>query len=82
MSITGINYYHLIKNMDFLNEYSGLIGLLAVISPFIVYWIERREKRKDWLDEYNSLLGYGRNGNNGNPDVHARLKFLKKKLNK
>ena len=37
--------------IDVLNSYSGLLALLAVIVPIIIYVVERLNRRKELRDE-------------------------------
>lgn len=45
--------------MEFLNEYSGLFSLLAVVASVIVpFWIYRKQKKEhlhDLKDEYDAM---------------------------
>lgn len=45
--------------MEFLNEYSGLFSLLAVVASIIVpFWIYRKQKKEhlqDLKDEYDAI---------------------------
>ena len=45
--------------MEFLNEYSGLFSLLAVVASIIVpFWIYRKQKKQqlqDLQDEYEAI---------------------------
>lgn len=45
--------------MEWINENSGLLSLVAAIAavagifvPFIIRWLDKKEKRQELLDEY------------------------------
>lgn len=41
--------------IDVLNSYSGLLALLAVIVPIIIYVVERLNRRKELRDELDAM---------------------------
>ena len=71
--------------MEFLNNYSGLFSLLAVVASVIVpFWIYRKQKKeqqqdlKDELEamEDNSVFPMGLDER----EYYSRKSYLKKKL--
>lgn len=71
--------------MEFLNNYSGLFSLLAVVASVIVpFWIYRKQKKeqkqdlKDELEamEDNSVFSMGLDER----EYYSRKSYLKKKL--
>ena len=71
--------------MEFLNEYSGLFSLLAVVASIIVpFWIYRKQKKEhlqDLKDEYdameeNSIFPMGLDER----EYYSRKNYLEKKL--
>ncbi len=47
--------------MEWINENSGLLSLVAAIAavaglfvPFIIRWLDKKEKRQELLDEYET----------------------------
>jgi len=71
--------------MEFLNEYSGLFSLLAVVASIIVpFWIYRKQKKEhlqDLKDEYDAM-----EENSNFPmglderEYYGRKSYLEKKL--
>jgi len=71
--------------MEFLNEYSGLFSLLAVVAsvivPFLIYRKQKKEHLQDLKDEYdameeNSVFSMGLDER----AYYGRKSYLKKKL--
>ena len=70
--------------MEWMNEYSGLFSLLAVVAavivPCIIYCKQKKDQQMDWEDELDS---YENNSmfpmNNNDREFYARQNFLKKK---
>ena len=69
--------------IESLNNYAGLFALLAVIVPFFIYWLQRRNERKALKDELDAMNDHpifptdaeGRK-------MHTREVYLRKRLNK
>lgn len=76
--------------MEWINENSGLLSLVAAIAavaglfvPFIIRWLDKKEKRQELLDEYETRkeidkfpMSYEEKG------YAAHKEILKKKLKK
>lgn len=76
--------------MEWINENSGLLSLVAAIAavagifvPFIIRWLDKKEKRQELLDEYEIRkdiekvpMSYEERG------YFAHKEILKKKLKK
>lgn len=76
--------------MEWINENSGLLSLVAAIAavaglfvPFIIRWLDKKEKRQELLDEYETRkeiekfpMSYEERG------YIAHKEILKKKLKK
>ena len=66
--------------LEWLNSYSGLLALLAVVAPFVIYYKQKKDQQRDWEDE---LEGYENNSmfpmNNNDRDYSAHQYFRKKK---
>lgn len=71
--------------MEFLNEYSGLFSLLAVVAsiivPFLIYRKQKKEHLQDLKDEYdameeNSVFPMGLDER----EFYGRKSYLEKKL--
>lgn len=76
--------------MDILNEYSGLLSLVAAIAavaglfvPFIIRRQEKKEKRRELLDEYEIRENMEKLPmSNEERGYFAQKEILKKKLKK
>ena len=76
--------------MEWVNENSGLLSLVAAIAavagifvPFIIRWLDKKEKRQELLDEYEireSMSKFPMTYEERNYFAHKEI--LKKKLKK
>ena len=76
--------------MEVLNEYSGLLSLIAALAavaalfvPFIIRKIEKKEREKELLDEYEIREGMSKFPMTYEErNYFAQKEILKKKLKK
>ena len=71
--------------MEFLNEYSGLFSLLAVVASIIVpFWIYRKQKKEhlqDLQDEYEAIESNSKFPMSiAEREYYSRKNYLEKKL--
>lgn len=73
--------------LEWLNQYSGFLSLLAVLAaifiPIIIYQKNKRDKRKDLMDEYEAMHeeNWSHQIINGR-EWRVRQRYLEKKIRK
>lgn len=73
--------------MDYLNNYSGLFSLLALLAavfvPIAVYLWGRKDRLQDMRDELDAMQGIDKFPlSEGNRERFAKRNYLEKKVNR